>query len=166
MSSTILPPRFEDRAAELDETFPVIPVYEEVSGSLRPTWIPVDPTTFIPPAQKKSRAKTFVLVATLGLLTWGVGFAAVVGGHAAMQRYDRRAVASHSQATEPTPTTAVTSRPSTPPSIATTNVATSSKATALGDSGIVLTVDVNDLPVIKNKPHGKSHATRGRDAGS
>lgn len=156
MSSTILPPRFEDREADLDG-FPVIPVYEEVSGSLRPTWIPVDPTTFIPPAPKKSRAKTFALVTSLALLTWGVGFAAVVGGHAVEMRYARAANASAPQISDPAP--AVVAQTSAP---AVATIATSQSAKQVGDSGIMITIDVNDLPVIKP---GKGRA-KPRHAGS
>ncbi|MGH7279928.1 MAG: hypothetical protein ACRELY_00265 [Polyangiaceae bacterium] len=171
MSSLILPPRLEDRGAELEATYPVIPVYEEVSGSLRPTWIPVDPTTFIPPAPKKSRAKKLALVTTLALLTWGVGFAAVVGGHTAMQRYGHPAsAAAASPVSDPSPvvTVAPVAQRATPAKVASTNVPpTSQRASGLGDSGIMFTVDVNDLPVIKEKPHGaKSRGPRRRDAGS
>ena len=148
MNHTILPPRFEDRAAELEATFPVIPVYEEVSGSLRPTWIPDDPTTFIPPAPKKSRAKTFALAATLGLLTWGIGFAAVVGGHAIETRYARKANAASAQLADahPAPVEQAQTHTATP-SVAT--IATAQPTKELGDSGILITIDVNDLPVIK-----------------
>lgn len=165
MSQTILPPPFEDREAELD-AFPVIPVYEEVSGSLRPTWIPVDPTTFSPPAPKKSRAKTFVLVSTLALLTWGVGFAAAVGGHAILQRYDRRAAAAAAAPISESPvvTVAPIAKPVAPARVASTSVPTTSsqRANGLGESGIVFTIDVNDLPVIKP---GKGRAKH-RRAGS
>lgn len=162
MSHTILPPRFEDRAAELEATFPVIPVYEEVSGSLRPTWIPDDPTTFIPPAPRKSRAKTLALAATLGLLTWGIGFAAVVGGHAVEARYSRKANAASAPVAEshPAPVVEQPRTQTATPTVAT--IATAPRTKELGDSGILITIDVNDLPVIKP---GKGRAKQ-RRAGS
>lgn len=156
MSHTILPPRFEDRAAELEATFPVIPIYEEVSGSLRPTWIPVDPTTFVPPPPKKSRAKTFAIALPLALLTWGLGFAAVVGGHALEQRYAHAG----SKASPPSAAAQPAVVAQTPAPAVATNATADAKP--VGDSGIMLTIDVNDLPVIKP---AKGRAKRGR-AGS
>ena len=121
----------------------MIPIYEEVSGSLRPTWIPVDPTTFVPPAPKKSRAKTFALAAALGLLTWGIGFAAVVGGHEIETRYAHKANAASVPIADAHPAVVAQTPAPTVATIATAD------AKPVGDSGIMLTIDINDLPVIK-----------------
>lgn len=150
MNTTILPPRFEAPAVELN-ALPEIPVYEEVSGSLRPTWLPVDPATYtIAPqtrAPKRSRAGLVAGFAVAAVAVWAGGFAAVVGGHAYLEHRSKVAAAAQPESLAPDPT----------PRPAASSVDTTAAPTA---SSVTLTVNVNDLPIAREaKPRGrKSHA--------
>src|SRR5450432_3285261 len=108
--SLILPPRFEDRAAADEAMMMAIPIYvEEPSESLRPTWLPVDPSTYAPPRikmKKFSFAKAGKIA--LGLVaTFVLSFSMVVAPHFAREFAAKRALAnaSASVATTVSPTT-------------------------------------------------------------
>ena len=172
--SLILPPRLDDRAAADEAMMLSIPIYEEeVGGSLRPTWLPVDPSTYVPPPPRRSRRANRVTFAkaakftALLAVTWVLAFTSVVGSHFVRDYVAKRSLAAalSANATSSDPIAAAndgassSARSSDPTSVA---AAHAEKAV---DSGVSLTVDVNDLPVSKDFPRNrKNHGAGSRRA--
>lgn len=139
MSNTILPPRVSvDTLAAL----PAFPIDADVTESLRPTWIPVDPATFVPPSKRRSRAGLFALGAVGALTIWALGFAATLGAQSLHEQWTAERAAAATQATTITKE-APTTKPAPTPVQARAASATSS-------DDVVLTVNVNDLPRSKD----------------
>jgi hypothetical protein len=153
--SLILPPRLDDRAAEAAARIE-IPIYEAESfDSLRPTWLPIDPSTYRPPP-KRSRGAALANVAKFSLLlfvTFGVAFSSVVGPHFAREYVARRAAAASN---------ANVAKPVVPENQA-SHARAAADATRSADA-VTLTIDVMNLPVSKDFPQ-KRKAKR-RAAGS
>ncbi len=156
--SLILPPRLEHRDAEqaallreIALQIPEIPIYEaDQFDSLRPTWLPVDPSTFRPPPPRRSRGSKIVAagkIAALLAATWGLAFAAVVAPPVTREYLAKRSAASHAA-----PEIAATSTTSTMPAVVSQTSTPSNAAPKSADSAVTLTVDVMSLPVSKNVP--------------
>ncbi|MEO7109737.1 MAG: hypothetical protein ABI183_04825 [Polyangiaceae bacterium] len=161
--SLILPPRFEDRAAEDAAMMLDIPIYEaDENDSLRPTWLPIDPTTFRPPPPHKSRGAKLASAGKIALLlfaTWGIAFASVVGPPVARDFLTKRSAAA-SHGSDATASNALSSAPvSAAP--ATTPLLETKSADA-----VTLTVDVMSLPISKNFPHSLTRKGGGNGKGS
>jgi hypothetical protein len=160
--SLILPPRFEDRAAD-EAMMLAIPIYvEEPSASLRPTWLPVDPSTW--PPRRRSRKWSFADFGkiALGLVaTFALSFGGVVAPHFAREFAAKRALANSTSAAATIATDAVATVDPAAPSARSS--AAQTKAVA---SGVVLTVDVNDLPVSKDFPRNRKTHSAGSRRGS
>lgn len=154
--SLILPPRLDDRAAEAAAMIE-IPIYEaEQFDSLRPTWLPIDPSTYRPPP-KRSRGAALASGAKIGLLlfvTFGLAFSSVVGPHFAREYVAKRAAAASN---------ANVATPVAPENHVSPSTMTGSDRTISADA-VTLTVDVMNLPVSKDFPR-KPKAKR-RAAGS
>ncbi|MEO8875259.1 MAG: hypothetical protein ABI461_06720 [Polyangiaceae bacterium] len=176
MANTILPPRYDDRGSADAAALPAIPIYEETSGSLRPTWLPIDPSSYPPPTLRSrepaaSRLAKGVQIGGLLFATWFVAFGSVVGGHVVRERFTKHATAASVSATAdvlPMVVIAVRDPGSAVPAVENTNTANTSASTKTVDSGVTLTVDVNSLPISKDLPRrGKSHnGNHHRAAGS
>jgi hypothetical protein len=154
--SLILPPRLEGRAAEEAAMMVEIPIYEaEQLDSLRPTWLPIDPSTYRPPPKRSRGAKlaSAAKIAVLLFAVWGLAFASVVGPHFAHEYVAKRAAAaSNANATTAvSPENHVDSSPPKSPAAPTTS-----------PDAMTLTVDVMNLPVSKDfrnqkaKPRSRS----------
>jgi hypothetical protein len=155
--SLILPPRFENRDAEQTDMLrqmslqiPEIPIYEaDQFDSLRPTWLPVDPSTFRPPPRRSRGSKLAAAgkIAVLLAATWGLAFAAVVAPPLTRDYLAQRSAASHAA-----PEIAATSTTSTMPAVVFQTSTPSNATPKSANSAVTLTVDVMSLPVSKNVP--------------
>ena len=146
MSSTILPPR---ASADTLAALPAFPIDADVTESLRPTWIPIDPVIFVPPLKakkKRSRAGLFALGALGAVGTWSLGFAAMLGVESVHDQYVKRAAAAAAAAEQAQSgdraATAANGDVATKP-------ASANPSTTKADD-VILTVNVNDLPKSKD----------------
>jgi hypothetical protein len=154
--SLILPPRFEDRAAEEAAMMVEIPIYEaDEKDSLRPTWLPIDPTTFRPPPPRKSRGAKLASAGKIALLlfaTWGIAFASVVGPSVARGYLAKRSAAASHASDVAAASTALSTAP------VSATAATPPAADTKSADAVTLTVDVMSLPVSKDFPHARKGA--------
>ncbi len=136
MSNTILPPR---ASADNLAALPAFPIDADVTDSLRPTWIPVDPETFVPPSKKRSRAGLFALGAVGAVAVWTLGFATMLGAQSAHEQWSAKRAAAAAAET----TMRITKEaPATKPAPV--------RASSETNDDVVLTVNVNDLPRSKD----------------
>jgi hypothetical protein len=124
-----------------------IPIYEaDEKDSLRPTWLPIDPTTFRPPPPRKSRSAKLASAGKIALLlfsTWGIAFASVVGPSVA-----RGYLAKRSAAALHASDVAASNAP-----VSAADVTVPAAQTSKSADAVTLTVDVMSLPVSKDFPH-------------
>jgi hypothetical protein len=155
----ILPPRLEGREAEQAAAMIEIPIYEaDHFDSLRPTWLPVDPSTYRPPPKRLRAAKIASIgkIATLLLVTFGLAFASVVAPQVAREHAARRAAAASNASS------AIDETPENHGRSASSSTVVPSKSA----DAVTLTVDVMNLPVSKDFPLHKKARVASHAAGS
>jgi len=144
-----------------DEMLSTTP-YEDLTASLRPTWLPVDPTTFLPPVRKSHGASVTKVAQIVSLLfvTWGLAFGSVVGSHVARTYFENRVSSALAASNANEVSSAIISEDVA----SSTKAGAASASTKTSDSGITLTVDVNDLPISKDLRGRKAPGAEPRHA--